>query len=222
MIRYDFILEKYVFVMTDFHYLDNSATTRTTEDVADVIYNILVKDFGNPSSLHNLGFAAKKLMTQAKKDLAKVLDCSADELYFTSGGTEANNWAISSGYQLRHRRAKEVITTAFEHSSVLDSVKRLEEQGATCHYVYPDKQGHILPLDVLDLVNENTALVSLMMVNNEIGTVLPIKQLCAAIKAKNPDVLIHCDAVQAFCKLPISLSSLGVDMLTVTGHKINA
>lgn len=208
--------------MTDFHYLDNSATTRTTEDVADVIYNILVKDFGNPSSLHNLGFAAEKLMTQAKKDLAKVLDCSADELYFTSGGTEANNWAISSGYQLRHRRAKEVITTAFEHSSVLDSVKRLEEQGATCHYVYPDKQGHILPLDVLDLVNENTALVSLMMVNNEIGTVLPIKQLCAAIKAKNPDVLIHCDAVQAFCKLPISLSSLGVDMLTVTGHKINA
>jgi len=208
--------------MSNFHYLDNSATTRTTEDVADIIYDILTKDFGNPSSLHNLGFEAEKLLTRAKKDLAQVLDCDANELYFTSGGTEANNWAISMGYSLRHRRANEVITTAFEHSSVLDAVKRLGEQGATCHYVKPDKKGHILPLDILDLVNENTAMVSIMMVNNEIGTVLPIKQLCAAIKRKNADVLIHCDAVQAFCKLPISPQSLGVDLLTVTGHKINA
>ena len=209
--------------MAEIHYLDNSATTATTADVADEIYRVLTVEYGNPSSLHTMGFEAEKLMTAAKKDLAAAVGCQPEELYFTSGGTEANNWAVSSAYRMRKRQAKTVITTAFEHSSVLDSVRRLEqEEGAVCHFVKPDREGHINPQDILDLVDEDTALVSLMMVNNEVGTVLPIKQLCRQIKAKNKDTLVHCDAVQAFCKVPVTASALGVDLLTVTGHKIGA
>ena len=205
------------------HYLDNSATTQVWPEVADLVREVLVERYGNPSSLHSKGLEAELLMKSAAADLAYILNCAPEELYFTSGGTEANNWAILSGYESRRRRATGVVTTAFEHSSVLEPVQYLaERQGAQAVFVAPDGEGHIRPADVLERVDGNTALVSLMAVNNEIGTVLPIQALTAAIKKKAPKALVHCDGVQAFGKLPINLKAWGVDLFTFTGHKIHA
>ncbi len=203
-------------------YLDNSATTRVLPQVADTVYKVLTQQYGNPSSLHKKGLEAELILEGARRDLAQVLGCDSSEVYFTSGGTEANNWAVYSGYELRRRRATGIVTTAFEHSSVIEPVQFLAEKGAQATFVVPDITGHIDPAAVLGAVDENTGLVSLMLVNNELGTILPIKALAAQIKRKNPQVLVHCDAVQGFGKLPLSVHSLGVDMLTVTGHKIHA
>ncbi|MCQ4950619.1 aminotransferase class V-fold PLP-dependent enzyme, partial [Bittarella massiliensis (ex Durand et al. 2017)] len=145
------------------HYLDNSATTQVWPEVADLVREVLVERYGNPSSLHSKGLEAELLMKSAAADLARILNCAPEELYFTSGGTEANNRAILSGYESRRRRATGVVTTAFEHSSVLEPVQYLaERQGAQAVFVAPDGEGHIRRADVLERVDENTALVSLM------------------------------------------------------------
>ncbi|MBR5310243.1 MAG: cysteine desulfurase [Oscillospiraceae bacterium] len=201
-------------------YLDNSATTKVYDQAAKEAYMVMTETFGNPSSLHSKGVEAEKIMEQARKDIAGYIGGNPDGLYFTSGGTEANNLAVIGGALAKKRRGNKVIVSAYEHDSVIKSAKYLENNGFSVTYIAPDKNGIIDPMALFNEVDDKTVLVSIMMVNNEIGAINPIKELCTAAKRKNPDVLFHTDAVQAFCKLPFKAEKLGVDMLTVTAHKI--
>ena len=201
-------------------YLDNSATTRVYKQAAEEAYKVMTETFGNPSSLHAKGVEAEKIMEQARKDIANYIGGNPEGLYFTSGGTEANNLAVIGGALAKKRRGNKVIVSAYEHDSVIKSAKYLEEQGFSVTYLAPDKNGIINPMALFEAVDEKTVLVSVMMVNNEIGAINPIKELCAAAKRKNPEVVFHTDAVQAFCKIPFKAEKLGVDMVTITAHKI--
>ncbi len=204
-------------------YLDNSATTRTDERVAQLICNIMVEEYGNPSSLHQKGLDAQLRLEEAQKQVAALMGAQDPQrVLFTSGGTESNNLAIFGGVRARQRRGKRIITTAFEHSSVLGPFAQLEEQGFEAVYIQPDAAGRIDPQAVVDAVNEDTIFVSVMMVNNEVGTIQPVAQLAQAVKEKNPQALFHCDGVQAFGKLPIQVGKSQIDLLSVSGHKIHA
>lgn len=202
-------------------YLDNAATTRTDPEVIAEITDTLLNCFGNPSSLHRLGLSAELKMEKAAKQIAHALGASPKELLFTSGGTEANNLAVFGAALAREKRGKKIITTAFEHSSVLQPFLQLKERGFETETVSPEKDGSFDIEKILEKVDENTTLVSCMMVNNELGTVCPIERLVKEVKRKNPQTVVHCDAVQAFGKLPFSVSKLGVDLCTVSGHKIH-
>lgn len=201
-------------------YLDNSATTRTAEPAARAVYDMLVNCYGNPSSLHRKGLEAENRITAARQKLARLLDCSPEELVFTSGGTEANNLALLGAAEARSRRGKRIVTTAFEHSSVEAAASCLEQMGWEVVRVKPDGTGHIDPREVVAAVDSRTVLVSCMRVNNEVGTILPIEQIVRGIRRKNPSTLIHCDCVQALGKLPLSMRRLDLDMATVSAHKI--
>jgi len=204
-------------------YLDNSATTQTDPQVAALIGEIMVEEYGNPSSLHQKGLDAQLRLEQAQKQVARLMGApDPQSVVFTSGGTESNNLAIFGGVSARQRRGRRIITTAFEHSSVLGPFAHLEEQGFEAVYIQPDRQGRIDPAAVLEAVNDDTIFVSVMMVNNEVGTIQPIAQLAQAAKEKNPQLLFHCDAVQAFGKLPIQMGKTQVDLMSVSGHKIHA
>lgn len=200
-------------------YLDNSATTPVDEAVRAAMMQAL-ECYGNPSSLHARGLEAERMVTAARKQLAKALGAKESEFCFTSGGTEANNTLILGAAMAKRRQGNRVVTTAIEHASVLESVKFLEEQGFECVCVPPERDGSIDPEQVLDAVNERTVLFSTMLVNNETGAVLPVGEMAKAAKRKVPGLVTHCDAVQAFGKLPVNVTALGVDMLTVTAHKI--
>ena len=201
-------------------YLDNSATTRVYEQAAKEAFKVMTEIYGNPSSLHMKGVEAEKVMEEARRDIANALGANPDGLYFTSGGTEANNLAVIGGALAKKRRGNKVVVSAYEHDSVIKSAKQLESMGFSVTYLAPDKDGIITPQSVFDAVDEKTVLVSVMLVNNEIGAVNPIKELCAAAKRKNPEVVFHTDAVQAFCKIPFKAEKLGVDLVTITAHKI--
>ncbi|MBR2041062.1 MAG: cysteine desulfurase [Oscillospiraceae bacterium] len=201
-------------------YLDNSATTRVYDEAAKIAFEVMTEYYGNPSSLHSKGVEAEKIMEEARKNIAEALGANPEGLYFTSGGTEANNLAVIGGALAKKRRGNKVVVSAYEHDSVIKSAKQLENMGFSVTYLAPDENGIITPLSVFEAVDEKTVLVSVMMVNNEIGAINPIKEICAAAKRKNPEVLFHTDAVQAFCKIPIKAEKLGADMVTVTAHKI--
>ena len=201
-------------------YLDNSATTRVYEEAAKLAFEVMTEKYGNPSSLHSKGVEAEKIMEEARRNIAEALGASPDGLYFTSGGTEANNLAVIGGALAKKRRGNKIVVSAYEHDSVIKSAKQLESMGFSVTWIAPDENGIITPLSVFEAVDEKTVLVSVMMVNNEIGAINPIKEICAAAKRKNPEVLFHTDAVQAFCKIPIKAEKLGVDLVTVTAHKI--
>lgn len=201
-------------------YLDNSATTRVYKEAAQAAFEVMTEFYGNPSSLHTKGIEAEKIMEEARKDIASAMGANPDGLYFTSGGTEANNLAVIGGALAKKRRGNKVIVSAYEHDSVMKSAKQLESMGFYVTYLMPDENGIITPASVFEAVDEKTVLVSVMTVNNEIGSINPIKELCTAAKRKNPEVLFHTDAVQAFCKMPIKAEKLGVDFMTVTAHKI--
>lgn len=201
-------------------YLDNSATTRVYEEAAKLAFSVMTEDYGNPSSLHSKGVEAEKIMEEARKEIAGAMGANPDGLYFTSGGTEANNLAVIGGALAKKRRGNKVVVSAYEHDSVIKSAKQLESMGFSVTYLAPDENGIITPASLFEAVDEKTVLVSVMMVNNEIGAINPIKELCAAAKRKNPEVLFHTDAVQAFCKLPFKAEKLGADLVTVTAHKI--
>ena len=201
-------------------YLDNSATTKVYDEAAKVAYKVMTETYGNPSSLHSKGIEAEKIMEEARKTVAETLGVNPDGLYFTSGGTEANNLAVIGGALAKKRRGNKVIVSAYEHDSVIKSAKQLESMGFSVTYLMPDENGIITPASRFEAVDEKTVLVSIMLVNNEIGAINPIKELCTAAKRKNPEVVFHTDAVQGFCKIPFKAEKSGVDMVTVTAHKI--
>ena len=203
-------------------YFDNAATTRVSETAAELAFDIMRKNYGNPSSQHSKGFEAVEALDFARKQLAGALACQTEELKFCSGGTEANNLAIFGAADTRKRRGKTIITTAVEHSSVLEPVKELEKRGFTIHIIPPLPDGAADKQAILDAVNDDTILVSCMMVNSETGAISDINALGRELKRKKSSALFHCDAVQAFGKLPISLRSSPVDLLTISSHKIHA
>ena len=202
-------------------YLDNRATTKHDKEVADKIYEMLTVNFGNPSSFHKEGLNANLELRAAREKIANALSCESEEIYFTSGGTEANNLAILGAAEAGKRKGKRIVTTAIEHESVLQSVDELEKQGFEVIRLMPDKQGRITEQQVFDAVNSDTILVSMMYVNNEVGSIMPVKSIKKAVKRANAPALIHIDCVQAFGKLEVKPSKLGADLVTVTAHKIH-
>ena len=202
-------------------YLDHAATTPVPREVADAMYEVLTEQFGNPSSQYAAGLEMKRRVEGWRATVAAALGCEPKQLFFTSCGTEGDNWAIQAAVYQNRRVGRHIVTTAIEHSAVLQCCKWLERQGWEVTYVAPkDSSGIITAEDILSAVREDTAAVSVMMVNNEIGTVLPIREIAAGLKAKNPHTLLHTDAVQGFLKVPFAAKTLGADFITVSGHKL--
>lgn len=202
-------------------YLDNAATTRVFPEVRDIMLQVMEKDFGNPSSRHTKGIEAEGYVTKAVQQIAGTLKCQPKEIILTSGGTESNNMALI-GTALANRRAgKHVITTRIEHASIHEPFGRLEQMGYEAQYLPVDHNGHLQPEVLEEAVREDTLLVSVMMVNNEMGAVEDIKKLVAVAKQKNPNVIFHVDAIQAYGKYRIVPKRLGIDMMSVSGHKIH-
>ena len=201
-------------------YLDHAATTPVPRAVADAMYEVLTEQFGNPSSQYQLGLDMKKKVEGWRKTVADALGCDPKNLYFTACGTEGDNWAIQAACWQNRRLGKHIVTTAVEHSAVLQPCKWLEQQGYEVTYIAPDAKGDICAEAVLEAVRPDTALVSVMMVNNELGNVYPIAEIAAGLKKKNPDTLLHTDAVQSFLKIPFSAKTLGADLIAISGHKV--
>lgn len=203
-------------------YLDNSATTKSCKEAVDAAVWAMQEEYGNPSSLHRRGFTAQKLCEEARSALAAALSCAPSELYFTSGATEANNMALIGAAEARKRRGKTILVSAVEHPSVLEAALFLEKQGYRIKKIPPAEDGIFTAESFAKEVDGDTILVSAMAVNNETGLILPVKEIAKSVKAKNPDVLFHTDAVQAFLKRPIRLKGSGIDLLSVSGHKVYA
>ena len=205
-----------------FHYLDNAATTPVRPEAAQAAAEAMTRGWGNPSSQYALGTHAAGQGKGWRDDIAKALGCGPEEVYFTSCGSESDNWAIFGALELNRRRGKHIVTTAIEHAAVLEPMRSLERQGYEVTYLQPDHQGRISPAQVSAALRPDTVLVSVMLVNNELGTVLPVKETAQAIKKAGCPALLHCDAVQGFLKVPFTPKALGVDLLSVSGHKIHA
>ncbi len=203
-------------------YLDNSATTRCSERAKNIMVKTLMEDYGNPSSLHNKGKEAEDYIRAAREKIAKTLKIEEKEIVFTSCGTESNNMALIGGALANKRQGMHLITTAIEHASVNAPMAYLEELGFEVTYLSVDKDGLISLDELRDAVREDTILVSIMMVNNEIGAVQPIEEAAKIIKEKNQNTLFHVDAIQAYGKFRIYPKKLGIDLLSVSGHKIHA
>ena len=184
-------------------YLDNSATTRCSERAKDLMVKVLMEDYGNPSSLHTMGVVAERYIKEAKERIAKTLKADEKEILFTSGGTESNNMALIGTALANKRAGNHIITTSIEHASVLSPLAYLEEQGFRVTYLTVDENGQISLDELRDAVCEDTILVSMMMVNNEIGAVEPIAEAAKIVKEKNPNTIIHVDAIQAYGKYRI-------------------
>ena len=204
------------------HYLDNSATTAVSPSAAEKAFKVMTEIYGNPSSLHTKGIEAEKELEQARKALAERLGAQHEEIFFTSGGTEANNLAIFGAAEAKKRSGKRIVVSSTEHSSVIEAAKNLEQNGYDVVYISPQADGVIHPEDVAAEVNENTTLVSVMYVNNETGAINPVDEIFEETRLKNPKIICHTDAVQAFGKLEIKAKKLGADLISVSGHKVFA
>lgn len=202
-------------------YLDNSATTRCSDRACQLMVDLLTKDYGNPSSLHMKGIEAERFVETAKKKIAKTLRVSEKEIIFTSGGTESNNLAIIGAAMANRRVGNHIITTSIEHASVENPMEFLREQGFDITYLSVDENGIISLEELEEAVREQTILVSMMQVNNEIGAIEPVAEAAELIKKKNPATLIHVDAIQSYGKMYIYPKKFGIDMLSVSGHKIH-
>ncbi|MBS1385254.1 cysteine desulfurase [Flavonifractor sp. DFI.6.63] len=203
-------------------YLDNAATTRVCPEAARAALEVMTEGFGNPSSGHAAGRAAAARLAEDRAVVAQRLGCAAEELYFTSCGTEGDNWSIRAAMEFNKRRGRHIVVSAIEHSAVLEPVRALAAQGCEVTYLKPDKSGRIRCEDLQAALRPDTALVSLMLVNNELGTLQPVRQAAEAIRRSGCPALLHTDAVQAFLKVPFTPAELGADLLTVSGHKIRA
>lgn len=202
-------------------YLDNSATTVVCKEACDKILEMLSKNYGNPSSLHTKGMDAERELIMAKRVIADFIKCKENEVYFTSGGTEANNIAILGACRRRKKLGNKIVASAVEHSSVIEPLKQLEKEGFEVVYIKPDIYGRIDEKDIEKEIDSNTILVSLMYVNNEVGAVNPVDKVKKIIAKKKSKAIFHMDAVQAFGKLDISVKKLDVDLMTITAHKIH-
>ena len=200
-------------------YLDNSATTYVSDEVLNVMLPYFKGTFGNPSSLHAYGREAQYAVDKARDAVANILGCKAQEIYFTSGGTESNNWAIRGAVASSKFDKKHIVTTAIEHPAVLDTCKELSKNGVNITYVGVDKSGIVSAEDIKKAVTKNTCLVTVMLANNEIGTIQPIKEIGEFCKKNG--ILFHTDAVQAVNSIDLNISSLNVDMLSLSAHKFH-
>ncbi len=202
-------------------YLDNSATTRCFDEVAQLTHKILCEHYGNPSSMHHKGVEAEQYVRDARETLAKILKVSEKEILFTSGGTESDNIALIGTAMANHRRGRHLITTRIEHPAVLQPMAYLQNQGFEVTYLPVDKEGRIRLQDLERAIRQDTILVSIMHTNNEIGSIQPIAEAGALIKRCNPQTLFHVDAVQGFGKFRIYPKKMQIDMLSVSAHKIH-
>lgn len=207
--------------MKDIVYLDNSATTMPCEKAIQNINVALTENWANPSSLYDLGFRAQLLVDSTRKAVSALLKCREDEVYFTGSGTESNNTALLGAAESRKKRGKRIVTTAVEHPSVLETIKKLQADGFEVIFLKPQANGVISVDDLRSAINQNTILVSIMLVNNETGAIQPVKEAASIIKSVGAPALLHCDGVQAFGKMPINLNDLGVDLFSASGHKIH-
>ena len=202
-------------------YFDNSATTKVYPEVKDIMFKVMDDDYGNPSSLHMKGVQAEHYIKDSADIIAKTLKCTPDEIIFTSGGTESNNLAIIGTALAKKRKGKHLVTSSIEHASVLSVMAFLEKEGFEVTYISPDSTGKVSAEAFADAVRDDTILVSCMHINNEIGAVQPIAEITKAVKKKNPNVYVHTDCIQSFGKIEVNLKKLGVDMLSVSGHKLH-
>lgn len=202
-------------------YLDNAATTRVFPEVREKMVRVMEEDFGNPSSKHTKGMDAEKYIRETKEILAKDLKCTPGEIIFTSGGTESNNTALIGGAYANRRAGKHIITTRIEHASVHEPLAFLEELGYQVTYLPVDKNGQVSPSELEKALTEETILVSIMLVNNEIGAVEDVKTLSEIVHSYNPKILFHVDAIQAYGKYHIVPKRLGIDLMSVSGHKLH-
>lgn len=201
-------------------YFDNSATTRPCESSLQAAAGVLKESWGNPSSLHSVGLDAKKAVDDARKTVADFLGCNADEVFFSPSGTLANNTAILGAVNPKNKALRKIVTSAMEHPSVAKCMESLENAGFEVVRLLPDSSGNINPEEIFNAVDAGTALLSLMAVNNEVGSVLPYEMLRSIVKRKKSPALIHIDAVQAFGKIPLKASY--ADLITASAHKIHA
>ena len=203
-------------------YLDHAATTPVPRAVADAMYEVLTEQFGNPSSQYPMGLEMKRRVEVWRKTVADALGCGAKQLFFTSCGTEADNWAVTAACWQNRHVGRHIVTTAVEHHAVLNCCQQLEQEGWEVTTILPDQNGDISAESVLAAGRPDTALVSVMMVNNELGNIYPIADIARGLKAINDKTLLHTDAVQGFLKVPFSAKTLGADFITLSGHKIGA
>ncbi len=203
-------------------YLDNAATQKPCEEAINAFLNSCENSFGNPSSLHELGIVAENVLNDCKKNLAESVFAPPECIYLTSGATESNNIAIFGVAKNYSKRKNKIVTTSKEHASVKNPILQLEKNGIVVEFAEKSREKAIEPDDIISLVDENTFLVSLILTDNNTGENLPITQIFSQIKRKFPDVITHCDAVQAFMKIPIDVRKLNADIITFSGHKIGA
>ena len=201
-------------------YLDHAATTPVPKAVADAMYEVLTGQFGNPSAQYPYGQDMKKQVEKWRGSIARAVGCDAKNLYFTSCGTESDNWAIHAALWQNRRVGRHIITTAVEHSAVLEPLKLLEQQGYTVTRLVPDKTGHITVEQVAQALREDTALISVMLVNNETGCIFPVGEIAKLLRERRSRALLHTDAVQGFLKVPCDPKVLGVDFMSLSAHKI--
>ena len=202
-------------------YLDNSATTKPCTEAVEAMTKALTEDWANPSALYGFGIDAAHQLKDARAAVAKALGAEPDRVFFTSGGTEADNWAIYGTVKRLGKRGKHIITTAIEHHAVLNCMKDLELQGYDVTYLQPDALGNISLESLKAALRKDTILVSIMMVNNEVGSVMPIEKMAKLTHKVCPDAIFHTDAVQGFLKVPFAAKTLGADLISISSHKVH-
>lgn len=208
--------------MDNIIYFDNFATTSLNEEVFDSMKNFLIYNYSNPSSLYEFSQKSRVAIEKSRENISNYINADKNELFFTSGGTEADNWAFIGMTLFKGRKNGHIILTAFEHSAILETAKFLKNRGFDVTYIFPDRDGFIDAKDVTDAIREDTFLISVMYVNNEVGTIQDIKKICSFVKKKNPNIVFHTDAVQALSEIKIDVKDLNVDLLSVSGHKVHA
>ena len=202
-------------------YLDNSATTQPCPEAVAAMTKALTENWGNPSALYNFGIDTARLLRQARHNVAAAMGAEPDRVFFTSGGTEADNWAVFGTVKRMGKRGKHIITTAMEHHAILNCMSDLESRGFEITYLKPDRMGRVSVDDLRAALRKDTILVSIMMVNNEVGSVMPIAQMAKLTHKLCPDAIFHTDAVQGFLKVPFAAKNLGADLMSVSSHKIH-
>ena len=202
-------------------YLDNSATTRPCPQAVEAMTKAMTENWGNPSSLYSFGIDTARELRNARHQVAAAMGVEPERVFFTSGGTEADNWAVFGTVKRLGKRGKHIITTAMEHHAILNCMKELESQGYEVTYLQPDAQGRVSMEDLKGALRKDTILVSIMMVNNEVGSVMPISQMAKLTHRICPDAIFHTDAVQGFLKIPFQAKTLGADLISVSSHKIH-